>query len=109
MQAQIGIRFREIETHESQNPEYVANRGDACFHCKTELYSTLQSIRNSFRSNSNDDEQQVTLFNGTNKDDLGDDTRVGLVAADNFDVRSPLIGISKDEVRMAAKYFGAYS
>ena len=31
----------EIATHELKRPEYVANAGDRCFHCKTELYGLL--------------------------------------------------------------------
>jgi PP-loop superfamily ATP-utilizing enzyme len=43
------------------------------------------------------------MFNGTNSDDRQDKTRLGLVAADNFGVASPLAGLSKDEVRALAK------
>ena len=25
-------------------PEYVANAGNSCFYCKTELYKTLESV-----------------------------------------------------------------
>lgn len=40
----------------------------------------------------------VVLFNGTNLDDRADSTRVGLVAAADFNVASPLDTLTKDEV-----------
>jgi len=46
-----------------------------------------------------DGKEKVILFNGTNKDDLRDDTRIGLKAAENFKVASPLAEITKDEVQ----------
>ena len=46
------------------------------------------------------------LFNGTNKDDLKDDTRVGLKAAKEFSVSSPLDDLVKDEVRRVARELG---
>ena len=48
----------------------------------------------------------VILYNGTNADDTKDPTRLGLVAASNFRVLSPLDQITKNEVRLASKYFG---
>ena len=37
----IGIRHIVISTEEFANPDYVANKPDRCYHCKTELYSQL--------------------------------------------------------------------
>ena len=135
----IGIPLREIPTREGANPLYVANAGDACFHCKTELYETLEALGShaaaehgrvrqseddgrdeiegdddlAIRKGRRDGEdsfqqqqQRVVLFNGTNADDMTDPTRVGLVAADNFSVESPLSGISKAQVREAARHLG---
>ena len=48
----------------------------------------------------------IRIFNGTNKDDLGDSTRVGLVAASEWDVASPIDHLSKTEVRAVARAFG---
>lgn len=48
----------------------------------------------------------VILYNGTNADDLHDPTRLGLVAASNFAVRSPLSHMTKLDVRRAAKHLG---
>jgi PP-loop superfamily ATP-utilizing enzyme len=40
----IGIPLVEVETKEGVVPEYIANKGDSCFHCKTSLYGTLEDI-----------------------------------------------------------------
>ena len=48
----------------------------------------------------------VILYNGTNADDTLDPTRLGLIAASNYRVRSPLDNTTKREVRIAARYLG---
>jgi PP-loop superfamily ATP-utilizing enzyme len=48
----------------------------------------------------------IRIFNGTNKDDLADHTRVGLVAATEWRVASPLDHLAKAEVRAVARLFG---
>lgn len=40
----IGIPLREVPTAEGQDPGYIANRGESCFHCKSHLYSTLEAL-----------------------------------------------------------------
>jgi len=50
--------------------------------------------------------KNVVIFNGTNKDDRADPTRVGLLAAQEFSVASPLDHFSKEEVRQLAREFG---
>ncbi len=103
--AHIGIPLREVRTREGANPEYVANDGTACFHCKTELYSRLGAVLDAAAAEPHGG-RRVVLYNGTNADDAEDPTRVGLVAARDFDVRSPLADITKDEVRQAARELG---
>lgn len=44
----------------------------------------------------------LKLFNGTNRDDLKDLTRLGIAAAAEFNVQSPLCNISKADVRRLA-------
>ena len=36
---QFGFRHEYIETREFENPDYVANNPDRCFHCKDELFA----------------------------------------------------------------------
>jgi len=42
----IGIRHIVISTEEFANQDYVANKADRCYHCKTELYSQLGRYEN---------------------------------------------------------------
>jgi uncharacterized protein len=105
----IGIPLMEVSTAEGDDEAYIKNDGHACFVCKTHLYSTLNAVANAFMeqySDNGDEQQQVILYNGTNADDIQDPTRLGLQAASNFSVHSPLDQITKDQVRQAAKYLG---
>jgi uncharacterized protein len=104
----IGMPLREIATKEGNVPEYVANKGNSCFYCKTELYTTLNNLARGLQSSDMDDggQRQVVMFNGTNADDRRDPTRLGLVAADNFSVASPLSDMTKDEVRQVSRELG---
>lgn len=94
-----GLRHQIIITDELSKPDYRANPVNRCFHCKTSLYEALQQVA--------EQEQINTLLNGTNLDDLGDH-RPGLIAADNFAVRSPLVeaGFHKSDIRALANHLG---
>jgi uncharacterized protein len=94
-----GLRHQIIITDELSKPDYRANPVNRCFHCKTSLYEALQEMA--------EQEQITTLLNGTNLDDLGDH-RPGLIAADNFSVRSPLVeaGFHKSDIRALANHLG---
>jgi pyridinium-3,5-biscarboxylic acid mononucleotide sulfurtransferase len=98
--ALIGIPLREIPTDEGAHPEYIANLGMSCFYCKASLYRVMQTLRTETSSGT------ALLFNGTNADDLADQTRVGLRAADDFGVISPISRWTKDEVRQLARHAG---
>jgi len=98
----IGVPLIEVETSEGESDEYVANAGMACYHCKTALYTALSSVVNHVESTS--PSGSLTLYNGTNLDDLSDPTRVGLLAAANFNVYSPLSELPKTDVRRLAKH-----
>lgn len=124
----IGIDLTEVPTSEGSDETYQRNDGYACFVCKTHLYSTLETVANAvmkqqqeqyrnrkqlYHGEGGEDQQKeydaynsVILYNGTNADDRTDPTRLGLIAASNFQVHSPLDQISKEEVRFAAKYLG---
>ncbi len=69
---QIGIRHHQLDTDELANPAYAANAPDRCFHCKTELYTQLASLRERLGV--------AVIASGTNADDLAD-YRPGLAAA----------------------------
>src|SRR5436190_16035297 len=40
--ALIGIRHVVVRTQEFDNPDYLKNAGDRCYHCKSELYSRIE-------------------------------------------------------------------
>ncbi len=91
----IGIRHVVLATDEFANPDYVANRGDRCYHCKTELYTQFDGVAERLGVR--------VVVNGANADDLGD-YRPGMQAADEHAVRSPLAecGFTKEDVRALA-------
>ena len=94
-----GMRHRVIVTDELSKPDYRANPVNRCFHCKTSLYTALADIARQ--------EGFAEILNGTNIDDLGDH-RPGLIAAEDFAVRSPLVeaGLDKAGVRALAAHLG---
>ena len=124
----IGIPLRELATREGDVPEYIANLGQSCYHCKTTLYQTLEGLaralaealpaadleaneagarsREARAAGSASGRSPVVLFNGTNADDLQDPTRLGLLAAQEHRVESPLQHLTKQEVRAAAQTLG---
>lgn len=117
--AHIGIELVEFDTHEHSRVDYVKNEGMSCYACKTELYSGLRTIvadvHDAFRSQRVESQVEgssegsiceLRLFNGTNLDDKGDETRVGLIAADEFEVASPIDHLRKEDVRALAREFG---
>jgi uncharacterized protein len=86
------MRHEYIETHEFENPRYVANNSDRCYHCKTELFDNLARLRAA--------RGFAAVAYGANVDDL-QDFRTGHQAATEYGVLAPLIdaGLTKTEVR----------
>ena len=95
----LGVSYRIVDTTEHLSADYLANRGDRCFHCKANLYDHLSDIQAAGAF--------ADIVDGNNASDLGDD-RPGMTAAHERGVRSPLIeaGISKAEVRALSKHLG---
>ena len=89
---EIGVKHLVVKTEEMSNPNYRANPANRCYHCKTELYSSLKKVAQQ--------ENILNILNGTNTDDLGD-YRPGLDSAREQGVRSPLVEaeFNKQEVR----------
>lgn len=97
----LGFDLTEVRTEEGTDGMYIANEGQACLACKTHLYSCLKLVL--------DHTSQLAggaLYNGTNADDTQDLTRLGLIAAADFSVLSPLEHTPKADVRRAAKHLG---
>src|SRR5207248_3483630 len=40
----IGIRHVVVRTQEFDNPDYLKNAGDRCYHSKRELYSRIETL-----------------------------------------------------------------
>ena len=40
----FGIRHEYMETREFENPDYVRNDANRCFHCKDELFTRLEEV-----------------------------------------------------------------
>jgi uncharacterized protein len=95
----IGIRHEVIATDEFADPDYVRNAPDRCYHCKTELYTQLETLAERFDCK--------VIVNGANVDDLGD-YRPGMKAAGEHRVASPLAecGFNKADVRALAVMWG---
>ena len=93
--SQVGCRHRILDTDELADPDYRANRGDRCYHCRSELFARLREVgrHEGFRA----------IAYGAIADDLGDD-RPGMRAAEEFAVLAPLLdaGFTKADVRWFA-------
>jgi uncharacterized protein len=90
--AEFGFRHEIIHTDEMARPEYRANAGDRCYHCKHELYTHLTAIAR--------DRGVAAVADGSNADDRGD-YRPGRAAAREFGVISPLdaADLTKSDIR----------
>lgn len=96
---QIGIRHIFFETKQTENPSFLANSPQRCYHCRTELYTTLQEVKTSYKAR--------WIVDGFNADDLKD-YRPGRKAAQELGVRSPLCeaGLTKEEIRSLSQQQG---
>jgi uncharacterized protein len=95
----FGIRHEYVETREFENPDYVKNDADRCFHCKDELFTVLEKIGA---------ERGIdAIVYGVNKDDLGD-YRPGQHAARLHGVNAPLVDadLTKAEIRELSRRAG---
>ena len=96
---QLGFRHEVVKTHEFDNPDYVKNDANRCYHCKDELFTCLDAFSK---------EKGIgTIVYGVNQDDLGD-YRPGQQAAKLHEVKAPLVeaGLTKAEIRALAKEAG---
>lgn len=87
-----GFQHEYIETREFENPDYVRNAPDRCFHCKDELFNRLAEVGHA--------RGIEHIVYGVNVDDLGD-YRPGQKAAKLHDAKAPLVdaGLTKNEIR----------
>ena len=98
--AEHGFRWRSVRTAELERPGYVANAGDRCYYCRSELFDVLAPLAAA-------EGPGVAIAVGTIVDDLSDH-RPGQRAAAERGVRTPLAdaGFTKADVRAAAHRLG---
>jgi uncharacterized protein len=86
-----GLRWREVETGELDDPRYAQNDGDRCYWCKEALLQAVGPLA---------DAEGATVLLGVNLDDLGDH-RPGQRAAVERGAVFPLVdaGFTKADVR----------
>jgi uncharacterized protein (TIGR00268 family) len=97
---EIGIRHEVVEFSELDNPDFVENDGDRCYHCRTMRLGRMYDAAR---------ERGIeTVCDGTNASDPGEGHRPGLRAVEELEVLSPLLahGIDKEEVRAVADDYG---
>jgi uncharacterized protein len=94
-----GVRHEFIETREFENPLYVANSADRCYHCKDELFDRMKALATSRNLHA--------IAYGINADDTHD-FRPGHRAAREHRVLAPLLdaALSKPEIRSLSQRAG---
>lgn len=97
--AVLGARHLELESHEGDDPRYVENSDQRCYHCKRELYRLCREAAGALGLEA--------VVDGFNADDRRDH-RPGHRAAEEAGVRSPLAeaGLAKVEVRAWSQAMG---
>jgi uncharacterized protein len=94
-----GFRHELICTQEFDNPLYVANNADRCYHCKDELFDRMEALarERNFRA----------IAYGINADDTHD-FRPGHRAAHEHKILAPLLdaGLAKSEIRLLSQRAG---
>jgi pyridinium-3,5-biscarboxylic acid mononucleotide sulfurtransferase len=97
--AEHRIPLEIIVTGELERPEYARNDASRCFHCKDELFTTMEE----FRSQRGFD----SIAYGVNLDDQGD-FRPGQRAAEQHHVAAPLrdAGLTKHDIRELSRAAG---
>src|SRR5690242_20172196 len=93
------VPLAELDTHELDDPDYLANPTNRCFFCKTELWRRLVPEARA--------RGLAVVCDGTNADDLREH-RPGYAAGRAAGVRSPLAeaGLTKADIREAARELG---
>ena len=98
---QFDVPVLEVDTHELDDPNYLANPTNRCFFCKTELWSRLVPLAQA--------RGLAIVCDGTNVDDLQKgEHRPGRGAGERAGVRSPLaeVGLTKAAIRAASRALG---
>jgi uncharacterized protein len=94
-----GLRHEFIQTRELENPLYVKNAADRCYHCKDELFDRMEEIARQRNFSA--------IAYGINADDTND-FRPGHRAAHEHRILAPLLdaGLHKEEIRVLSRFAG---
>ena len=94
-----GLRHQCIATAEFENPLYVANNADRCYHCKDELFDKMESLAR--------ERGFSAIAYGINADDTHE-FRPGHRAAAEHKILAPLLdaGLRKAEIRALSREAG---
>jgi len=97
---EVGIRHVEVTFSELDDPDFVRNDGERCYHCRTMRLSRMYEKAQELGIG--------TVCDGTNASDPGEGHRPGLRAVEELEVFSPLLAydVTKPEVREAAERYG---
>jgi uncharacterized protein (TIGR00268 family) len=94
---EIGIRHEIVSFSELDDPDFVANDGDRCYHCRTMRLGKMFDAA--------EDLGIPVVCDGTNASDADGGHRPGLQAVEELDAYSPLLAhdLEKDEIREIAE------
>jgi uncharacterized protein len=97
--SRLGVDHVVVETHEFDDPRYVENSRERCYHCKAGLLDEVARVAAG--------RGDATIVDGANADDVGDH-RPGMRAAGERGVLQPLLAaaVGKAEVRRLARALG---
>jgi uncharacterized protein len=92
----MNVKLITIQTDEMDDEEYLKNKADRCYHCKSHLFEQLKHIAK--------ENQFDTIACGHNLDDTKD-YRPGNTAAKDYGIVSPLIEakLTKQDIRDLSK------
>ena len=95
----MDARHLEIDAHELDRPDYVANGVLRCYHCKSELFDLCFKAA--------EDLGLSAVVYGATRDDLGEH-RPGMQAARERGARAPLLeaDLGKEEIRELSRMLG---
>jgi uncharacterized protein len=98
---QLSVRHHVVDTRELERSEYRANKGDRCFHCRSELFEVLSELAIQ--------QGMDAIAYGAIVDDLEDD-RPGMEAARKLGILAPLLdsNICKNDIRILANEFNLH-
>ena len=96
----LGVRHRVIHTEELENPDFVENPPLRCYHCKRELFSTLEADRRGRRESLTSSTARTPMTRAIS----GRAPKAGR----ELGIRSPLkeAGLTKAEIRALSRQLG---